>query len=180
MAAPIAEGSGFGGARSPSHPSESRNGRESQPARGEREAPTDLSSAGGASLSQRAGWGARSAATEPRGESGVGSVAGQVRDPRRATGSWWEVKSSRRLCSYPPSWTDAKPRGDPAPSPYRAPPAGVRDTTRATLTRSPRWFSHVSNALRVSTDRAVAGSVGRRSTRAALKSCPCFLSSLVG
>ena len=157
----LRRGPGLGGARSPSHPSESRNGRESQPARGEREAPTDLSSAGGASLSQRAGWGARSAATEARGRAGWAPLPDNfgIDVGRPVPGG--RSSPPRRLCSYPPLGRTRNARGDPAPSPYRAPPAGVRDATRATLTRSPRRISHVSNALRVSAGRAVARSVGR-------------------
>jgi hypothetical protein len=80
--APICEGSRAWGARSPSHPS--RRGRDHRRERwrltagqGRGGAPPATRTAGGAAQSQRADWGDGTPLRSPRGESGVGSVAGQ-------------------------------------------------------------------------------------------------------
>jgi len=183
VAAPIAEGPGFGGARSPSHPSESNRWRVGRrPGESARPRLTARRRRDLAVAARRLGDG--TPLRSPGGERGglrcridSGSTSGD----RFLSDRFLVGMSSRprRLCSYPPSWEARNPRGDPAASPYRATRAGVRDATRATLTRLPRWSSHVSNgpARRHRPDRGQnRGSAGRPGP--ALDSC-LFLSSLV-
>ena len=114
MAAPIAEGPGFGGARSPSHPSESKRWRVGRrPGESARPRLTARRRRDLAVAARRLGDG--TPLRSPGGERGglrcridSGSTSGD----RFLSDRFLVGMSSRprRLCSYPPSWEDAKPK----------------------------------------------------------------------